>query len=80
MNATSAHDLVVRTVLDIAPDVDIDDIAPDVPLQEQLDFDSMDFLSLVTALSEATGVDVPERDYARLATFEGCIEFVRATA
>lgn len=80
MNATEAHDLVIRTVLDIAPDVGVDEIAPDIPLQEQLDFDSMDFLSLVTALSEATGVDVPESDYPRLATLEGCEDFVMRAA
>ena len=80
MNATDAHDLVIRSVLDIAPDVDVDEIAPDIPLQEQLDFDSMDFLSLVTALSEATGVDVPEADYPRLATLEGCEAFVMGAA
>lgn len=78
MNATSARDLVVRAVLEIAPDAELDDVAPDVPLQEQLDFDSMDFLSLVTALSEATGVDVPESDYPRLATLDGCVAFVQA--
>jgi len=78
MNATAAHDLVLRTLLEIAPDAQVDAIDPGIPLQEQLDFDSMDFLSLVTALSEETGIDVPEQDYARLATLDGCIAFVTA--
>jgi len=36
----------------------------------------MDFLNLVTAVSEATGVDIPERDYPLVATLSGCVTYV----
>jgi acyl carrier protein len=31
----------------------------------------MDFLNVVTAIAERTGVEVPERDYPKLVTLDG---------
>lgn len=64
----------------IAPEADLQALDTDVELQEQLDIDSMDFLNFVIGLNEATGVDIPERDYPRLATLDGCVEYLRAHA
>ena len=50
-------------------------------MQDELDLDSMDFLNLVTALHNETGIDVPERDYPRLSTIDGFVAYVaQATA
>ena len=51
---------------------------PDAPLQEAIDLDSMDFLNLVTALHEETGIDVPERDYPSLSTVAGFVAYMAA--
>ena len=62
----------------IAPEVDLDAVDPEAPLQEAMDLDSMDFLNLVTALHEQTGIDVPERDYPSLSTVAGFIAYMAA--
>jgi acyl carrier protein len=68
----------VRAVLArIAPEADIGEIDPNAPLQEALDIDSIDFLKFVDGLHERTGVEVPERDYPRLASLNGCLEYLR---
>ena len=36
----------------------------------------MDFLNLVTALHEATGIEVPERDYPQLNTIDGFVGYI----
>ena len=36
----------------------------------------MDFLNLVTALHDETGIDVPERDYPQLASIDGFVTYV----
>ncbi|MFN7087189.1 MAG: acyl carrier protein [Burkholderiales bacterium] len=59
----------------IAPEADLDAIAPDKPLREQLDIDSYDFLNLVIRLHEALGIEVPEADYGQLATLNGAIDY-----
>ena len=70
-------DHVVRGLLaDIAPEADVDGLDLDAPLQETVDLDSVDFLNLVTAVYEATGIDIPERDYPQVATLRGCIGYI----
>jgi acyl carrier protein len=78
VNANEAHALLGRLLHGIAPDVDLTDADPHALLQEALDLDSMDFLNLVTALHEETGIDVPERDYPQLASIDGFVAYVTA--
>jgi acyl carrier protein len=67
---------VLRALSGIAPEVDSGQIRPDVSLRDQLDIDSMDFLNFVLALHRAMGVAIPEKDYPKLATLNGCIEYL----
>lgn len=78
MNTDDARALLARLLHGIAPEVDLADCGPDAGLQEEFDLDSMDFLNLVTALHEQTGIDVPERDYPQLATVGGFVAYVAA--
>lgn len=80
MNPENARDIIVRAIVEVAPEVDVATIAPDEPLQEQLDLDSMDFQAILTAVAEETGLDVPERDYDRLATLSGAIDYLVAAS
>ena len=67
----------IRTILGgIAPDVDLGQVRPDLDLRDELDIDSMDFLRFVVGLHEKLGVDVPESDYARIRTLNGCVGYV----
>jgi len=78
VNTTDARALLGRLLHRIAPEVDLDNVDPDAPLQEAMDLDSMDFLTLVTALHDETGIDVPERDYPSLGTVAGFVAYVTA--
>jgi acyl carrier protein len=60
----------------VAPEVDPGVLVPGVELRDQIDFDSMDFLNFVAALQETAGVEIPERDYPRLATIDGCARYL----
>jgi acyl carrier protein len=76
VNATDARDLLERLLRRIAPEIDLAAADSSAPLQESFDLDSMDFLNLVTALHDETGIEVPERDYARLSSIEGFVGYV----
>ena len=78
MNPTEARALVERLVHRIAPEADLSSADPDAPLQDALDLDSMDFLNLITSLHEETGIDIPERDYPRLGSIAGFVDYVVA--
>lgn len=63
------HRTIVRAAIRrVAPDVDPDEIADDVDFRADAGLDSMDFLNVLAAVSQATGVDVPERDYPSIST------------
>lgn len=70
--------LVLRAIGEIAPEADLDDIDPDDELREQLDIDSMDFLNIVTAIHEETGIDIPEADYPKIASLNQCVAYLQA--
>jgi acyl carrier protein len=67
---------VLRVLGEIAPEADLARLRGDVNLRAQLDLDSMDVLNFVVALHEALGVDIPETDYPRLATLDGCLGYL----
>jgi acyl carrier protein len=69
---------VLRVLGDVAPEADLATLRPDVPFREQLDLDSMDLLNVVVGLHAALGVEIPEADYPRLVTLDGCVEYLDA--
>jgi acyl carrier protein len=73
-----ARALLAQLLHRIAPEVDLDDVDDSALLQDEMDLDSMDFLNLVTALHDATGIEVPERDYPSLSTVGGFVAYVVA--
>ncbi|HKK35271.1 MAG TPA: acyl carrier protein [Paracoccaceae bacterium] len=62
----------------IAPEIDATEIDPAADLREQFEIDSMDVLTLVTALHKRLGVDVPEADYARLSSLDAATDYLAA--
>jgi acyl carrier protein len=69
---------VLRALGDIAPEADLATLKPDVALRDQFDLDSMDVLNFVVALHRALDIEIPEVDYPRLATLDGCLEYLEA--
>jgi acyl carrier protein len=76
VNADAALVALARLLRQIAPEADLTTVDPDARYQDELDLDSMDFLNLVTAVHEELGVDIPERDYPRLATVRGFVTYL----
>jgi acyl carrier protein len=70
---------VLDALLEVAPDIDAHALDPARPLREQFDFDSMDLLNFALALHARFGVDVPETDYARLASLDGSVDYIART-
>jgi acyl carrier protein len=60
----------------IAPEIDPAAIAPERPLRDQVDLDSMDFLNVIVGLHERLGVDIPESDYGEFATLNRAVDYL----
>jgi acyl carrier protein len=67
---------VLRVLTSVAPEIEPEAVRPDAPWREQFDIDSIDFLNFVIGLSEELGVDVPEADYSKLYTLDGCVDYL----
>jgi len=71
-------DLILRLLVDLAPEIDPATIDVDRELRDQVDLDSMDFLNLMEAVAAETGVEVPERDYPQVGSIAGLAAYTDA--
>lgn len=78
MNAAALLTEVKAILKSIAPEVDADALRTDLPLRDQVDLDSMDWLNFLIALHERLHVDIPESDYARLTTLDALTGYLSA--
>ena len=79
MTTDDIRNTVLRLLTDIAPEVDPPHIKLDVSFRDQLDVDSMDLLKFVISLHNEFGVEIPERDYSKLATPNACVAYLAAS-
>ncbi len=74
---TSDLEAILRAELHrIAPEIEIDDIDKDAELRDEMDIDSMDFLTLVTALGKRLNLEMPEADYPQMNTFNDLLGYL----
>lgn len=78
MTHDEARRVLAEEIGRIAPEVPFEEVDPSQDLRDAFELDSMDFLNLVTALSQRLGVAIPEADYPRLATVDEAAAYVAA--
>jgi acyl carrier protein len=78
MNRDEIQTRVVAALCSVAPELSGPELDPEADLREELDLDSMDMLNFATALHKSLGIDVPERDYARIGSLRACVDYLAA--
>jgi acyl carrier protein len=76
MDRAQALRVLEASLSDVAPEVRLAEVDHDADLLEELDLDSMDFLSLVTDLAERSGLQIPESDYPRLSSVAATVDYL----
>lgn len=76
MSKNEIREIIYNIISEIAPDEDLSSLDDSKILRDQIELDSMDFLDIVLELRKRYKVDVPEEDYPRLATIDGCVEYL----
>ena len=76
MTTNQVKDIVLKILGEVAPEADLTSIKPDVPVRDQLDIDSVDYLNFMVGLHKELGVEVPESDYPKMSTLEGCVDYL----
>lgn len=80
MRTDEAYAAVAAAIAEIAPEADLASVAGGRRMRDELDLDSIDFLSLVQRLCDTTGVDIPESDYGAVGTLDELVAYVAARA
>ena len=78
MNEADLRQAVLQALYSIAPEAEGEPIDAQANLRDQLDIDSMDYLNFLVALKNAVGVEVPEADYAQVASLDDCVRYLTA--
>ena len=76
MTKNEIRGIVLRALGQIAPEADLSQLKPNLRIRDQLDVDSMDLLNFVIGLHQQLQVDIPEADYSKLATLDGCVDYL----
>jgi acyl carrier protein len=76
MTKDEIRGIILRVLGQIAPEADLSNLKPGLRIRDQLDIDSMDLLNVVIALHKELNVEIPEADYSKLATLDGCIAYL----
>lgn len=76
MTKDETREVVLRVLGQIAPEADLSQLKPNLRIRDQLDIDSMDLLNFVIGIHKELKVDIPEADYPKLATLDGCLNYL----
>ncbi len=77
MNLQSVRHLIIEALLEVAPEINADDIDADAELREAFDIDSMDYLNFIAALKRSCGVSIPEGDYRNMDTLNRAMDYLK---
>lgn len=67
---------VTQALTAVAPEIAEASLKAEIPLRDQIDLDSMDFLRFVIELRKQLGVEVREADYPRLASLSAAVDYL----
>jgi acyl carrier protein len=70
--------VVARALRSVVPYIDIEEINRFESLQDEADLDTSDWMNLMAAVTEQTGLVVPEQDYPLVETFDGLEKYLAA--
>lgn len=78
MSQEQIKEALLEILENVAPEADFDEISLNADVREALDIDSFDFLNVLIALNEQTGVEIPEADYGQLVSVNDIVQYVAA--
>ena len=76
MTKEEIKSVLMEIVAEIIPDEDLTNLKDDIPIREQVELDSMDFLDIIMELRKRYRIEVPEDDYIQLATIDSSVAYL----
>ncbi len=75
MNREQIRNQLLEALVEVAPEVDAQAIAPARLLRQQVDLDSADWLNFLVAVHQRLGVDIPDADVGKLSTLDKLTDY-----
>jgi acyl carrier protein len=66
----------LEVLLEIVPELEPATLDARVSFRDQFEIDSIDYLNFVLALEKRLGIRIPEVDYPRLSSLDGCTAYL----
>lgn len=76
MSTDNIQEAIIRSLNEVAPNVDTTMLDPDKSFRDQFDFDSIDQLNFVLSLQQAFDVEISELDYPHLAGLRAAADYI----
>jgi len=70
---------ILETLAEAAPGSDVSAIDPAISFRDQIEIDSIDFMSFVLLLEKKVDLKVPEIDYPKLSSLNGCLTYFKSS-
>jgi len=78
MNEDEVKAAVKKALARVAPEAEDEELRPEVNFRDQIELDSMDFVGFVLELEKELGVKVPELQYPKLSSLNGCVGYFKS--
>ena len=76
LNPEQLRTLILEIIGEVAPEADLAGIDPSFSFHDQFGIDSVDYLTIMMRIEEKLGVVIPESDYPKLSSLEGCMRYL----
>ena len=67
---------ILEALAEAAPGSDVSSINPAINFRDQIEIDSIDFMNFVLLLEKRLDLKVPEIDYPKLSSLNGCLSYL----
>ena len=76
MNSEEIKRTTLEVLMEVVPELEPATLDAGVSFRDQIEIDSIDYLNFVLALEKRLGIRIPEIDYPRLSSLDGCTRYL----
>jgi acyl carrier protein len=69
---------IIDTLVNVIPEINPSELDHRTSFRDQYSVDSIDYLNFVMKLEKKLDVSIPESDYPKLSSLEGCMKYLSA--
>ncbi|MET0065301.1 MAG: acyl carrier protein [Candidatus Thiodiazotropha sp.] len=76
MNSDEIKNTILEVLVQIVPELEPATLDAQVSFRDQFEIDSIDYLNVILTLEKRLQIRIPEVDYPRLSSLQGCMSYL----